>query len=107
MGRLLARKILMFTLVLSVLGGACGVLQAQTVNEEGVFTSKPWHDRYYYIEFNKIPYMFMPEIQVDAKFTGYQEQKTSPELLRNFQVGDRAIISKQGFRIYRVKFLRK
>ncbi len=107
MGRSLVHKMTILALVFYGVAGLCSALQAHTVNEEGTFTSKPWSNGYYYVEFNKIKYMFMPDIQIDAKFTGYQVQKTTPELLRQFQVGDRAIIAKQGFRIYRVQFLHK
>ena len=93
--------------VLICMVGSASMVSAQTVNEEGRFTSAAWLDRYYYIKFNNVEYMFMPEIQVDAKFTGYQLQKPTPELLRHFKAGDRAIIAKQGFRIYRVQFLNK
>ncbi len=100
-------KILLFAMVLLCTGYFSGTLLAQTVNLEGVITSKPWQDKYYYIEINRIKYMFMPTIQVDAKFTGYQEQQVTPALLRYFSVGDKVLIAKEGFRIYRVQFFFK
>ena len=104
--RNMPKGLTIFVFLLCLLG-ATRMGSAQTVNEEGKFTSVAWQDQYYYIKFNNIEYMFMPEIQVDAKFTGYQLQKPTPELLRHFKAGDKAIIAKQGFRIYRVQFLNK
>lgn len=103
----IGRRLLLFA-VLFCAALAAAPVGAQTVNQDGMITSRPWQEgKYHYIQINRVNFMFMPKVQVDARFTGYQEQPVTPGLLSHFAVGDKVTIAKQGFRIYRVYFYNK
>ncbi len=99
---------LLFTIaVLALFSTYPNSLHAETIIISGTVTKAPWHDRYYRMEIDEIPFTFMPTVQIDASFTTYTPQKMTAALARRFKVGDQLRIAKQGFRIYRVKFVKQ
>ncbi len=95
------------TAVLLIFSPCQKSLHAHTIFITGTVTKPPWLDRYYRMEVDGIPYTFMPKVQIDADFTDYNAQEMTEYLARQFKVGVKLGIAKQGFRIYRVEFTNK